>query len=271
VEVNEAACWSLGYARTALLSMNAEDVYAPEARRAVREHSQPLRDAGSQVFETAYITSEGQRLPVEVSARLVAIGERRLCLAIGRSIAARIEAEGALRRLTDRDELTGLLNRRGFFAMVGEARRRARRTSSQVLVMYLDVDGLKRVNDEMGHAAGDAVLVATGDALRLAFREDDVLARLGGDEFAALAVLGRHDEHLDRQAIEARLEHAVRTKRSEIGEVYDLSVRVGSLVVTHEELAKIDELLARTDQRMYKAKRARHRAASRLKVAAQDG
>jgi len=271
VEVNEAACRSLSYARTELLAMTAEDVLAPEARRKARKRSQALREAGSLVFETVFITSDGRRLPIESSARMVEIGGRRLCLAVGRSIAAHKELEGLLRGLTDQDELTGLLNRRGFFAMVGETRRRARRTSAQVLVMYLDVDGLKRVNDEMGHAAGDAVLVAAGETLRLAFREDDVLARLGGDEFVAMAMLGHSDdERLDLQAIETRLEDAVRTKRAELGDDYAFSVSFGSLVVTCDELGEIDELLARTDERMYKAKRARRRASSSISAVAND-
>src|SRR5665811_463657 len=224
-----------------------------------------------QVFETVYITSDGQRMPIEVSARLVEIEARSLCLAVGRSIAAHKELEGFLRSLSDRDELTGLLNRRGFFAMVGETRRQARRASAQVLVMYLDVDGLKRVNDEMGHAAGDALLVAAGETLRLAFREEDVLARLGGDEFVALAVLDRSDdERLDLQALEARLESAVQTKRKALGEDYAFSVSFGSLVVTCEELREIDELLARTDERMYRAKRSQRRAPASIRVAAND-
>jgi diguanylate cyclase (GGDEF)-like protein/PAS domain S-box-containing protein len=269
VEVNEAACRSLSHTRQELLAMSAEDVHAPEARRNVHERSQALREAGSLVFETVYITGDGRRLPVEVSARLVEIGARRLCLAVGRSIAVHKELEGFLRDLSDRDELTGLLNRRGFFAMVGETRRRARRDGAQVLVMYLDVDGLKRVNDEMGHAAGDTVLLATGDALRLAFREEDVLARLGGDEFVALAVLGRcDDERLDLQAIEARFESAVRATRKELGEDYAFAVSFGSLVVTSDELREIDELLARTDKRMYKAKRSRRRTPGTIRVVA---
>lgn len=271
VEVNEAACRSLSYSRKELLAMSADEVHAPEARRNVQERSQALREAGSLVFETVYITSDGQRMPIEVSARLVEIEARRLCLAVGRSIAAHKELEGFLRSLSDRDELTGLLNRRGFFAMVGETRRQARRASAQVLVMYLDVDGLKRVNDEMGHAAGDALLVAAGEALRLAFREEDVLARLGGDEFVALAVLGRSDdERLDLQAIEARLESAVQTKRKELGEDYAFSVSFGSLVVTCEELSEIDELLARTDERMYRAKRSQRSTPASIRVAAKD-
>jgi diguanylate cyclase (GGDEF)-like protein len=143
---------------------------------------------------------------------------------------------------------------------VERIRRRARRAHSQVLLMYFDVDGLKRVNDEMGHAAGDELLVAAADVLRVAFREEDVVARLGGDEFVALALLGRReDERLDSQAISARLDEAVRAKREELGEAYDFSVSCGSVIANADELDEIDELLARTDQRMYTAKRERRR------------
>ena len=116
------------------------------------------------------------------------------------------------------------------------------------------------MNDEIGHAGGDILLIAAADALRRAFREQDVLARLGGDEFVALAVLSMNgDERLDRQAIEARLDRAVRAKRTELGEAYAFSVSHGSIVANAEELEDIDELLALTDRRMYEAKRQRRR------------
>jgi diguanylate cyclase (GGDEF)-like protein/PAS domain S-box-containing protein len=271
-EVNEAACHFLGYSRAQLLAMSAEDVHAPEARRGVQRHSQTLREAGCVVFETVYITSDGQRLPVEVSARLVELGGRWLCLAVSHSIAAHKEIEGFLRGLTDRDDLTGLLNRRGFFTKVGAVRRQARSRGTQVLLLYVDVDGLKRVNDVMGHAAGDTLIKAAADALRFAFREEDVLARLGGDEFVALAMLGRHaDERLDREVIEARLDEAVRAQRAELGEDFAFAVSSGALVANWEELAEIDELLARADQRMYKAKRSRRRTGDPIALARESG
>ena len=102
--------------------------------------------------------------------------------------------------------------------------------------------------------------MAAADVLRAAFRERDVVARLGGDEFVAMALLGRRDdERLDRQAIETRLDDAVRAKRAELGDDYDFSVSFGSMVANHVELDEIDELLARADQRMYRVKRARRR------------
>ena len=260
VEVNEAACLALGYARSQLLSMTAEDVLAPEARGQVRERAQVLADAGTLAYETVQITSDRQRLPVEVTARIVDIGGRRLCLTVSHSIAAHKELEEFLRGLTDVDELTGLLNRRGFFVRVDEIRRKARRGDRQVLLTYFDVDGLKRVNDERGHSEGDKLLVAAADVLRAAFRDEDVVARLGGDEFVALALLGRrHDEHLDRQAIAARLEQAMQAKREELGETFDFSISLGSTVANHLELCSIDDLLARADAQMYEAKRARSR------------
>jgi diguanylate cyclase (GGDEF)-like protein/PAS domain S-box-containing protein len=267
VEVNEAACRSLGYPRKQLLAMTAEELYAPETRREVREQTRALR-ADTVVFEAEHLTSTGQHLTVEVSIRFVQIGGRRVCLAVARSIEERKKLERFLRGLTDRDELTGLLNRRGFYAELERIQRRAAQTRSQVLLVYLDVDGLKRVNDEMGHAAGDALLVATGDVLRLAFREGDVTARLGGDEFVAAALLGRHqDEHLDRLMIAERLEGAVCSKRAELGAIYDFSLSFGSVVATAEELDDLDELLARADERMYTAKRARRREAQPASLA----
>jgi diguanylate cyclase (GGDEF)-like protein/PAS domain S-box-containing protein len=263
VEANEAACLALGYSRSQLLAMTAEDVLAPEARTQVRARAGALADAGTLTYETVHISSDRQRVPVEVTARIVDIGGRRLCLTVSHSIAAHKELEEFLRGLTDVDELTGLLNRRGFFARTDEMRRRAKRTGRQVLLMYFDVDGLKGVNDELGHAEGDRLLVAAADVLRATFRERDVIARLGGDEFVAMALLGpHHDERLDRQAIERRLDEAVRVKREEIGDVFRLSVSHGSMVANHSQLEDIDELLAHADEQMYRTKRERRRAAA---------
>lgn len=260
VEVNEAACAALGYGRRQLQAMTFDEISAPEAQLGVHKHAQKLLEAGSLVFETTYLGGHGQSLPVEVNARLVEIRGRKLCLATARNIAARKREEELLRGLVHEDKLTGLLNRRGFFVMAEQAAKRARRLGVRVLLMYADVDGLKSVNDRLGHAAGDALVVAAAEALRLTFREDDVLARLGGDEFAALALLGScKDERLDRETIARRLEKAVAGMRDQLGEEYAFSLSFGSLVASWEELGRLEELLALSDARMYEAKRALRR------------
>jgi diguanylate cyclase (GGDEF)-like protein/PAS domain S-box-containing protein len=263
VEVNEAACMSLGYSRSEIIAMSPLDINAPEAMTAFRERVARLARTSSVVFETVHVARDGHRLPVEVSARLVEIGGRSLCFAVARNIAARKELEELLRSMSHQDELTGLFNRRGFFMMVEQEKRRAMRMGAQALLLYADLDGLKAANDRLGHAAGDALLLAASDALRATFRSSDVLARLGGDEFVALAILGRDDDdRLDKVSIMVRLQEAVAAKQAELGEGLDFSLSYGTLVVDWGELAQIDELLARADAQMYEVKRRRPLRAS---------
>jgi diguanylate cyclase (GGDEF)-like protein len=84
------------------------------------------------------------------------------------------------------DSLTGLLNRRGLDVVADLVLRSARREGRSVAVLFIDLDGLKAVNDTQGHGAGDALLVDAARHLREAFREADAVSRLGGDEFAVL-------------------------------------------------------------------------------------
>jgi diguanylate cyclase (GGDEF)-like protein/PAS domain S-box-containing protein len=266
-EVNEATCMTLGYSRPELLAMSVEEVVAPEARRSTHQFWRTLRDRGHLIFETTLLTRDDERLPVEMSARQIEIRSQTLYLAIARDISTRKEEEERLVGISHRDDLTGLLNRRGFFAMVDQARPRARRLGAQALLMYFDVDGLKHVNDHLGHAAGDVLVVAAADTLRLTFRQDDVLARIGGDEFVALALLSRHSESIDQRTILTRLDHAVAAKRAELGEDYDFSLSFGTIVATWQDLGRIDQILARADARMYQAKHSRPRALSATPIA----
>ena len=86
------------------------------------------------------------------------------------------------------DPLTGCLNRRGWTEALRGEERRCDRHRLDAVVVILDLDGLKAINDTEGHDAGDRSLIACGDALRAAVRAEDSVARLGGDEFAVLAV-----------------------------------------------------------------------------------
>lgn len=95
-----------------------------------------------------------------------------------------------LETLSMTDELTGLLNRRGFKDAITRALGNARRHEEQGLLVVIDLDGFKPINDTLGHAAGDAMLQHVADFLKARVRNTDYLARTGGDEFAILMVNG---------------------------------------------------------------------------------
>ena len=85
------------------------------------------------------------------------------------------------------DEMTGLYNRRGWEQLVAHEQARGRRYGHRHAVFFMDIDGLKVINDEQGHEAGDALIMRAAEAIRSVIREHDVAARIGGDEFALLA------------------------------------------------------------------------------------
>ncbi|MGO8685242.1 MAG: diguanylate cyclase domain-containing protein [Thermoleophilia bacterium] len=272
VDVNEAACMSLGYSRLEFLTMSVFDVVAPESHHVVVEHAESLRLNGRALFTAVYQSRDGRRIPVEISSRLIGREGQTLSLTIARDVAARQELEGLLRTTSHRDELTGLLNRRGFFMMVEDERRRARRLGAPAALVYADLDGLKAINDRLGHGAGDALLLAVADVLRTTFRDSDVLARLGDDEFVALAVLGRDDEErLSRDLIASRFGDALAAKSAELGDQLTLSLSYSALLVDWAELSQIDGLLTRADACLCAVKRAKQARGGRPLAAAPAG
>ncbi|NTU71534.1 MAG: GGDEF domain-containing protein [Coriobacteriia bacterium] len=155
------------------------------------------------------------------------------------------------------DPLTGLLNRRGFVLAASTELAAARREGSAMNLAYLDVDGLKRVNDRLGHAAGDDLLCGVAELLRAGLRSADMIARVGGDEFAVLA-WQTADEDADR--FSQRLASSLRALR----DVRGAAVRV-SLGVVHVPVGdarEFQELVAEADTLMYRDKDRGRRASA---------
>lgn len=175
-----------------------------------------------------------------------------------RDVSVRRKAEDEVRRQSLTDELTGLYNRRGFFALAEQQLRAAQRTGVKTVLMYLDVDGLKDVNDRLGHAEGDRVLVATAGLLAPAFRHSDVVARLGGDEFVVLAPDVSREQ---AEGMVERLHRRVRTWNAGRPGELPLSLSVGLAWYDAEHLPTVDALLAAADAAMYSRKRGKGGAA----------
>jgi diguanylate cyclase (GGDEF)-like protein len=161
--------------------------------------------------------------------------------------------ERELRYLALTDDLTCLYNRRGFFAAATQQLKLARRNSQSSLLLFCDVDNLKKINDSFGHKEGDLALVRTADALEEAFRDSDILARLAGDEFAVLVVEASNE---DEAVILSRLEKAL--KKSNAGESrYELSLSVGVARFDPQNAVSLGELMEQADRDMYEQKRRR--------------
>ena len=124
-----------------------------------------------------------------------------------------------------------------------------------IRLFFIDVDGLKQINDSFGHSEGDLVLRRTTDALKNTFRDSDVLARLGGDEFAVLAI---EASDRDEATILARFDRYLNTISAAEAES-KLSLSVGVARFDYRTPESIAELMARADQAMYEQKRMRRR------------
>lgn len=151
------------------------------------------------------------------------------------------------------DDLTGLLNRRGFLAMADAELCRAQAAGQVLTLIYIDVDGLKTLNDEAGHEAGDALLIETAELLRAAFRPGDILARLGGDEFAVLTHAFHGDGAIIRHRI-ARLSQALHRSGAQSREI---SLSAGVISATPSMIPTLIDLLDRADKAMYQVKHAK--------------
>jgi len=180
-----------------------------------------------------------------------------------RDVTERERARAQLAELSNRDDLTALYNRRGFITLAEQWLRIAARTRRTPLLLFVDVNGMKPVNDHLGHAQGDRVLRDTADLLRLTFRESDILARLGGDEFVVLAVDAMTEHSV---LLCERLHRNVNALNDTAQRPYRVSLSVGVSAWDPAKPRSVEELLAEADARMYEAKRSRH-SSSAIRVA----
>ncbi|MEP6707136.1 MAG: diguanylate cyclase [Pyrinomonadaceae bacterium] len=167
-------------------------------------------------------------------------------------ITERKRAEAALQSVSLVDELTGLYNRRGFMAVAEQYIAGVHRSGKGLIVLYADLDGLKQINDTLGHMEGDRAIMKTAEILKDTFRAADIIARLGGDEFTVLATVAQ-DENAD--ILVARL-HDKLGKYNALGMfAYDLSISIGVARFDPQETRSIEELLVLADEAMYQDKR----------------
>ena len=173
-------------------------------------------------------------------------------LVVLRDVTERRQMVETIRTLSLTDDLTGLLNRRGFTTLAEQQMRTSVRTRNRLWLLFADLDGLKDINDRFGHEAGDRALCEIAALLRKgSFREADLVARMGGDEFAILAT---EISRADGDKVVKRVEEAVRHANEKPDRDFELSLSVGVAIFDPERPQTLEELIAEADRLMYQVK-----------------
>ena len=163
----------------------------------------------------------------------------------------RREAEARLTYAATHDALTGLRNRLAFNAELEKAVARARRNEWRAALLFIDLDGFKQVNDSMGHAAGDTLLIGTAKRLKATVRASDTVARLGGDEFVVLLEQAGSDG--DIADVAHKITRLLNAPYPEFNDTSPVAASIG-IAIFPVDANEPMELLARADSAMYKAK-----------------
>lgn len=255
LSINSEFTRIFGYEADEILGRRINDLIVPPE----------LRDEGLDM--TAHVASgetlnreslrrrkDGTTLWVSIVARPFKVGDEPIRVyGMYHDISDRKRAEEELRALSLVDALTGLPNRRAFITLSDQALKWAARSGKEILLIFIDVDNLKQINDKHGHLAGDRALVDTARVLRETFREADIVARLGGDEFIALITA---DTEEAGTLVMGRLHARVAAHNATADRPYALGLSIG---FTHAKAdgARLLDLMERADASLYEQKRSR--------------
>jgi len=211
-------------------------------------------EAGADDYLTKPLDTHELRARLQSAGRILELQEslRQRVRELEAAVAERKVAEEALRNLSLTDQLTGLYNYRGFLNLAEHHAKTSRRSQTRSLLIYADMDGLKEINDTLGHRAGSRAISAVAEILRRTFRDCDIVARLGGDEFA---VLVPNIQRSSSARLLDRLERNLCEYNEEGHHEFTIGLSIGAVEIDHEKHSNIEDQMARADEVMYREKR----------------
>lgn len=260
--LNNAACVIFGYTKdelvrknvTMLMPAHLAGAHGFALARAAEGDSQEL--IGKPNVQVDGLKKDGRQFPLELTINIVPLSDRKLFVGVMRDITQRKETEEKLVRLAQYDVLTSLPNRALFMDRLNTAVLRANRSGTAMVLMFVDLDGFKGINDKFGHQCGDELLKQVALRLTYAVRKSDTVARLGGDEFTIiLENLNAPSE--DAKAVAEKIVKVFRAPFHLANQEARVTASVG--MVVHQGSANGVEaagLLRRADAQMYTAKHA---------------
>jgi diguanylate cyclase (GGDEF)-like protein/PAS domain S-box-containing protein len=256
LRVNRSLCELVGSSETELLASNFKAITYPDdvGNDLANLYRLLQGEIPTSHVEKRYVHKLGQIVWVLNSVSLVRDADNNPAHFIFQiqDITERKRAEAALQSLSLVDELTGLYNRRGFLAVTEQHLAAIHRTNKIPVMLYADLDGLKEINDSLGHHEGDRALVKAAEVFKETFRDSDIIARIGGDEFVVLAAIAADESP---GSLTARLQENFNGSNSQRKCSYNLSASVGLACLRDDAGQSIEDLMALADQAMYEDKR----------------
>ena len=244
---NPAAEILTGWMAAEVVGRPAELLVPDAGRRVI---TGPGAATGSEKIEIDGLRRDGTRFPLELTVSPVDLPDGRGMTVIARDVSDRKRLEAQLTRQALHDPLTGLANRTLLLDRMGTALRRAQRTGAYPVVLFIDLDRFKVINDSLGHHVGDELLVVIARRLEAELRAGDTAARLGGDEFVALCegIGGTEQAEALAERILAAVSLPVELNRA----TPVVTASIG--IVRAEPGATPETLLRDADASMYRAK-----------------
>lgn len=252
VLANDAATARAGMTHDEFMSLGPWGWLGEDARSGAEERLALLMEEGARVFESQDIAADGSTITVEVHARVARFGSGLAVISVVRDITERAKATEEMRQMAMSDPLTGLANRAYFTQAIERAIADARRHGDSLGVLFLDLDDFKPVNDLLGHAAGDQVLIDMARNVRSSLRATDTVARMGGDEFAV--ILPRLSDAESIHTAARKIAMCVATPTLISGESVSVTASIGAAMFDPDR-DDADTLLGKADSAMYQAKR----------------
>jgi diguanylate cyclase (GGDEF)-like protein len=167
-------------------------------------------------------------------------------------ITGRRQVEKKLRELSLIDQLTGLYNRKGFYTLVQNHMEIAKRDNKKAILVYAEVNNIKRINNKFGRQEGDMMILGTANNMKATFRKSDIIARIGSDEFVVF-LSGAAEENIKR--VIDRFRQSITIHNSKKRGKYDLSIDIVLLTYDLETGFSVDDMLARARDLMYEGKK----------------
>lgn len=254
---NPAAEQIFGYSQQDVLGKNVK-ILMPEPDRSKHDgyidrylSTGQGKILGVRGREVIAVRRSGEKFPMELSASEMILGGRRYFIGIVRDITERKLVEEKLAYFAHHDYLTGLPNRILFLNRLEHANLLARRNKYKVAVLFLDLDGFKKVNDTLGHDAGDQLLREVATRLKEAIRASDMVARVGGDEFTFILInIGSYENaSLMANKIIAALSKPFELK----GQQCHVGGSIG-VSIYPDDAQEIEVLIKQADEAMYAVK-----------------